>query len=622
MTESGARGVRADYAARREEHLRAAHGLARVDRGIGAARVVCFIAIVIAAAAIISRDAPRTGGIVVAVAAIALVALIAWHSGIRDRLRLERTRARNCELGSHRAAREWEALPPAAPLTHAHDHAFADDLNVTGDYSLIRLIPGVTAAARAVLGEWLLAETPPPIATITARQRAVQQLAPAHDWRELLAAHATDVRADAASIDELLAWAEGDGWLSRRSALTWTARILTLATLVAIGGAVANLIPVVVVVLVIGANVVLSAAVRRGLEEALTASIGQSGRLTGYARLFRHAQQAPRDNEELRTLLDRTGGLGSADALAALDRLARFGEVRYSPMAHVALQVLVLWDFHVIAGLEGWRRRHGGALRRWLVALAALEALAALATLAYENPDWTYPALTGDMAARLDASGLAHPLLAPDVRVANDLAIGEPQPILLVTGSNMAGKTTLLRAIGLNVVLANAGAPVCAAHLRLTRMRVRTSINANDAPERGLSLYMAELLRVRSIVEAAHAGADCPLLYLGDELLRGTNAVDRRAALVLILRHLVHTTAIGVIATHDPEMARDAELAPHVRPVHLVEQFRDEAAGSTMWFDYTLRPGLASSSNAIKLLELVGLNETTLAALEASDQTH
>jgi hypothetical protein len=622
VTETGARGVTADYAARREEHLHAAHGHARVDRIIGAARVVCFIIIVVAAAAIISREAPRTGAVVIAVALAALVGLIAWHDRVRDRLRLARTRARNCEVAAHRVARDWNALPPAPPLPHAQDHAFADDLYVTGDYSLLRLLPAVTPASRAVLGQWLLAEAPPPIPTITERQRVIRQLAPSYEWREQLAAYAADVRADENALDELLQWADGHGWLRGSPVTRWTARILTVATIAAIIAAIVHLISPAAVVALLVANGALSAVLHRRLDDALTASIGQSGRLAGYARLFRQAHDAPSGDESLRGLLERTGGAVSADAIAALDRLARFGEARYSPMAHFALQVLVLWDFHVIDGLEGWQLRHGRALRTWLGALTELEAIAALATLAYENPDWTYPTLDDALPARFDASALAHPLLAPDVRVANDLTIGEPQPILLVTGSNMAGKTTLLRAIGLNVVLANAGAPVCAARLRVTRLRVRTSINASDAPERGLSLYMAELLRVRSIVEAAHAAAACPLLYLGDELLRGTNAVDRRAALVLILRHLVRTTAIGVIATHDPEMARDPELAPHVRPVHLVERFREGAEGSTMWFDYTLRPGLASSSNAIKLLELVGLNDATLAALEAHGERH
>jgi DNA mismatch repair ATPase MutS len=173
----------------------------------------------------------------------------------------------------------------------------------------------------------------------------------------------------------------------------------------------------------------------------------------------------------------------------------------------------------------------------------------------------------------------------------------------------MSGKSTLLRAIGLNVVLAHAGGPVCARVMRVARTRLRTSVEATDALERGLSLFMAELLRIKAIVDAARTPADAPLLFIADEMLRGTNARDRHTAVITILGQLVRAGASGVVATHDPDLAADERLRPHIRPFHLLEQFRAEGSATSMWFDYRLRPGLATTRNAIQLLELVGLGE-------------
>jgi DNA mismatch repair ATPase MutS len=208
----------------------------------------------------------------------------------------------------------------------------------------------------------------------------------------------------------------------------------------------------------------------------------------------------------------------------------------------------------------------------------------------------------------LAAVDVAHPLLPAGEAVGNDVTIGAPGDIVLITGSNMSGKSTLLRAIGLNVILAQLGAPVRAASMRLSPHRVRTSIDARDALDRGLSLFMAELLRIKAIVDAARAESAYPLLYIADEMLRGTNAADRHAAVITILNKLVHTSAVGVVATHDPELANSVDLGPRLHSFHFIEHFDPARSAMPMWFDYKLRPGLSTTRNAIKLLELVGLS--------------
>lgn len=605
--------VTADYTARAAVHASDAEAAAGTLRAVGAGRLICFIAIVAAAAGIATDRVPATiGWPLLAVTAAAFVALIAWHRRVHDRERTHRALERACRVGIDRAHRRWDVLPDARPIEFAADHAYAGDLHLVGHHSLAKLFPPMSPAGGIVMSEWLLAEEPPQAETLQARQNVVRALIAQCDWRERLSVHAERLHGNAASLETFFHWAESEPWLDRRRALRWTVRALTAVTLPALIAAVAHLIPPAVVLVLVIVNFVVTGIVRRELGETLAAASSSGARLRGYGTVFRHAQTALAGVPQLRELSERVGGDVSGGAFAMLDQLAACGEVRLSTMGHYAMQALLLWDFHVVDALESWQRRHGRAVRGWVRALGELESQAAFATLAYENPRWVFPVFHADDPGTLDASVLAHPLLPADVRVGNDVSLGPRGSILLVTGSNMAGKTTLLRAIALNVVLAQAGATVCADALSLSRFRLRTSMHASDSLERGLSLFMAELVRLKAIVDAANTASDCALLYLADEILRGTNAVDRHSAIVTVLGSLTRAGAVGVVATHDPDLAHAASLESRMRAVNLIEQFRDGPHGPVMWFDYRLRPGVATTRNAIKLLEMVGLGAPPL----------
>ncbi len=213
-------------------------------------------------------------------------------------------------------------------------------------------------------------------------------------------------------------------------------------------------------------------------------------------------------------------------------------------------------------------------------------------------------------AERLQARQLGHPLLPCETCVANDVEIGPAGSFLLVTGSNMSGKSTLLRAIGVNAVLAQAGRPVCAEHLTMPPVVLATSMRIRDSLEDGVSFYMAELMRLKEIVDVAR-DADSrnhrTLLYLLDEILLGTNSKERHLAVVRVLQHLLERGAIGAISTHDLDLATSESLAGACRCVHFCETLHDQDAERPMTFDYRLRPGIATTSNALKLLEIVGL---------------
>jgi len=277
---------------------------------------------------------------------------------------------------------------------------------------------------------------------------------------------------------------------------------------------------------------------------------------------------------------------------------------------------VLLLDVHVGFALDRWRARWGHDIRRWIEALGEMEALSSLATLAYDNPEWGMPEWEAPETAERPGSGvlraraLGHPLLLPGSCVRNDVEVGPPGTFLFVTGSNMSGKSTLLRAVGANVVLAAAGAPACAASLNLPPVRLWTSMRVDDSVTDGISRFMAELLRVRSVVEAArgHRRGEPPVLYLLDEMLQGTNTAERRVAARAVLRHLLAEGAIGGVTSHDLTLADAPDLESVRRAYHFRERVEAGEQGTELYFDYLLRPGVATTRNALRLLEAVGLD--------------
>jgi len=259
-----------------------------------------------------------------------------------------------------------------------------------------------------------------------------------------------------------------------------------------------------------------------------------------------------------------------------------------------------LWDLHCTIALERWQARVGGAARAWLDALSDIEAVTSLSTFSFEHPTFTFPTIMST-GMHFEAQGLGHPLLSDATRVVNDVSLPSPGSVLLVTGSNMSGKSTMLRSMGVAVVLAHAGAPVCARELSLTWCVVRTSMRVSDSLKDGISRFYAELMKLKHVTETAE---QAPVLFLLDEILHGTNSRERHVGAHSIMRALIKRGAIGAVSTHDLALASLAESEPdRLRLVHLQEQVED----GRMVFDYRLRDGVVKSGNALRWMRLVGL---------------
>ena len=625
--------VEADYIARGAAFAATEAALRRRADRISQLRLAAFVVAVISGLALGSDSGPRALLVAGLVAGAGVfVAAARWHAIVRRRASWSGVRRLVCEQGPRRIARDWSGIASQLPDARTPDHPYAADLDVTGHASIGRLLDVTSAGpGRRTLMAWLLEQTAP-VSDLRERQRAVTELAPAAEWRETLTAHAwTAAVARRTDVERFLTWAEQASWLIDRPGIMWASRILPFliipsamlavaSTLWALGVGVppsAELAAVAAIAkawwwLPFLAGIALSVAARSALTNGIQSAMAHLSGLAAYAEMLGHVETAAFDAPRIQELKRRLGtGHGAAGELTRLGAIVRLAEARYSPMAHAALQLLGLWDFHVLAALERWQRTSGAHARDWLAALGEAEALAALATLAYDNPDWVMPDFVDD-PARIEAAALGHPLLAARSRVSNDVTVGPPGTFVLVTGSNMSGKSTLLRAIGTNIVLAQAGGPVCARAMRFTPVDIWTSIRIDDSLEAGVSLFMAELRRLKRIVDAARdPGRVRPLLYLLDEMLHGTNTAERRIAARRVLTYLIEAGAIGAVTTHDLTLAEDSSLDSAAQRVHFTERFEQTAAGMTMTFDYQLRPGLATSANALKLLAMIGLGDGT-----------
>jgi MutS domain V len=532
--------------------------------------------------------------------------LVFWHARVEDRAAWHDALRVTCDHARARIERRWDDLPPGDPpvsLDVSH-HPYALDLDLFGRASLFQWLgPTATPGGSRRLAGWLLKAASPE--EIRRRQAAVQELASHDEWREQLAAHGILARgARHHEIDAFIAWAEGPALFGGRGPLLRAAVFTILGSmwlLIAVNRSSGFwLMPLM-------AGLVLSFAMTKAIALALDRAGAGQAALSRYAAIFEHVSSARVESAPLQELRARlsAGGLAAPACMRRLNRILGFGELRTSAaLLHVPIQAITLWDFHVLFALDRWRHVAGSRVRDWMAAIADIDALSALAAARRDNPDWADASIEDTPV--LAAEALGHPLIPAERRVTNDVEVGPPGTLLLVTGSNMSGKSTLLRAIGLNAVLAQAGGPVCASRLHMPPAELQTSIRIQDSLELGMSYFMAALARLKGVVDAAEQPREGRvLLYLLDEILQGTNSAERGIAVQGVARHLLAAHAVGVMTTHDLNLAGEEPLKSSARLVHFTE-IVDEDGG--MRFDYRLREGIATSRNALRLMKMIGID--------------
>lgn len=586
-----------------EERLRMARqALGQVEaraRVFSNLRLAAFLALVAAGGFALWENTPRGMGLVAAALAV-LIALIVRHEMLLRRVVEARRRAQYWADGLDRLENLWAGRGSPGTMFLEEHHLYAADLDLFGKGSVFELL----CSARTGLGErrladWLLHPTTPQAAN--ARQQAVRELVPHHGLREDLAMLGPDIRAYV-HPEALTRW--GAGPFTRFS--RWekvVARLLPVATVSALIAWAIWPVPPSIVATAVFVQVIFALRLRNRVLRVLE-PVDFAAKDLGILSLVLRRFEAERFSSSLLVALHErlyAGGNAPSERIHELSRLSELLDSRLN-QAFAVLAPVLLWSTNCAIAIEAWRARNGPHLAEWLDAVADLETLGSLSRYASEHPDDCWPEFN-ESGRSYRAAGLAHPLIHAVAAVRNDVSLDERESLWIVSGSNMSGKSTLLRAVGLSVVLAHAGAPVRAHSLTLAPFRVGASIRVSDNLQEGESRFYAEIRRIRDVLELARAQP--PVLFLLDEIFSGTNSHDRRLGAQAIFRSLVERGATGLVTTHDLALTRIEEaLEGRARNVH----FEDEIVDGKMRFDYRMREGVVSRSNALELMRSIGID--------------
>ena len=597
-SESENTNPREEYAQRLEARRARTAQLARRHQYLANARLAAFLAGVLVIA--LAFWAERIAAWWLVVPAVAFVAFVVWHRRVKEaRLRAERTAA-FYERGLARLDNRWMGKGESGTRYLDEQHPHAADLDLFGTGSLFELLcTARTRKGEDTLAAWLL--SPASLEEIRERQEAVAELRPRLDLREEFALLGADLPAGI-DLAGLVTWGSAPpilrgGWARIVAAILPAITLITLALWWTLR---TGSVPFLAALAIQGAFALwLMQAVQRVVrpmerkEHDLALFAGLLARLEREHFTCSHLRR-------LREKLD-TSGVPPSRRIAQLSRLADWLDSGHDQL-FALFAPLLLWTTQLAFAIEAWRATAGPAIVRWLDAVGRFEALCSLAAYAYENPLDPFPEIVSE-GPLFEGEGLGHPLMPVSKCVRNDVCLGGDLRLLVVSGSNMSGKSTLLRTVGVNAVLAFTGAAgTGAAAACVPAGRGGATLRIQDSLQAGRSRFYAEITRIRQLLDMAKKSP--PLLFLLDEFLQGTNSHDRRLGAEAVLRTLVDCGAIGLLTTHDLALSEIADrLAPRAANVHFEDQFVDR----TLTFDYKMRPGVVTTSNALGLMRAIGI---------------
>lgn len=592
-----------DYSQRAAAFRAAADQLHQRYEKLGWLRLLAFI-LLLAVIILAWRETPWWSGMLVTGLGIfAFAQLVRRHERIQ----------RDAQHQSHLAnLNEWEAASqnndhqnwPTGETFSDPQHPYSYDMDVFGPYSLFQMINrGQTSIGQARLASWL--QAPTDNATIGERQSAAQELATQLEWQHHLRAHGAALDEEEGQIKRLKSWLEEPYIVldrpMRKMAL-WIAPILFVISMVLW----ITVLPwFLALLLLIPAGLWL----RNSLDEVQrihTLTGKATDTLRSYAALIGHIESAEFKSPLLVSLQGqfKTEQRPASVAIRKLAYRVSQLDVRYNAFVFL-LEFSVVWDLQQVYRLDKWKAKYNDRLAEWFEALANLEALTSLGNLQMNQPEWTFPVVSDERL--LSAEALGHPLIDAKERVSNAIDMPTQGHMHLVTGSNMAGKSTWLRTVGINIVLALSGAPVCARKLRLPQLQVYTSMRTQDALHESTSSFYAELKRLKFIIEAVEDPSKTdgrPVFFLLDEILKGTNSRDRHTGSKALIRQLIASKGAGIIATHDLELgALEAEANGQIENWAIEVDIKD----GKLYFDYTTKRGVSKSFNATLLMQQMGI---------------
>ena len=533
---------------------------------------------------------------------VGFAALLTWSERVkRNAGRAERSVA-FYERGLARIDDQWDEDGETGKRFQDLKHPYSPDLDLFGDGSLYQLL----CSARTRIGEEFLASwlrSPATLDEIRERQEAIQELRPMIDLREELALRGENVR-EGIDPDALVQWGAQPAVLTTQ----WPRVVAALLSLVLIGaligwyrGDFGGTPALVIGMIMFGLWWMLA----ERIEQVIGTVRKRAHDLGLLAELLEQVETREFQSPRLKKLRETLWSDGDRPSrrIRALSRLVYFLD-QMQNQVFVIFALILLWPIQFAYLIDAWKRKSGSGIRGWLEAAGELEAFCSLAAYSYENPDDPFPEVVdGSEGPVFDGERIGHPLLAKAVAVRNDVRFLDGLRLFVVSGSNMSGKSTLLRSLGVNVVLALAGAPVRARRLRISPLAIGGTLRVEDSLKDGKSRFYAEITRVRQLVEISRG--ELPLFFLLDEIFSGTNSHERCIGAEGVVKGLIDRGSIGLMTTHDLTLAQLGDtMGPRARNVHFEDQFEN----GELSFDYQMRPGVVQKSNALALMRAVGLD--------------
>ena len=591
---------KAEYGKRLEKYLKVRAEKDRVHLRVGYVKLGVVAAGVVLLWMVLGKHGVAAYWLITPVAGYLVVTI--WHGLILRAKGRAETAAEFYRRGIARIEDRWAGSGQTGERFRDANHVYAEDLDLFGRGCLFELL----STARLPMGEKQLASwlgEGSEIGTILERQKLVAELRDKLDLREDLAVTGEALRARM-NPETLLEWAEGKSILPGGAIWPWVMALLAMAAGAGIvywieGGMLWPLLSVFAV-----EAVVLAWLWRRAHSVMEGVDCNAEGVLL-FAEILARLEREPFGATRLQGFAAelKNGDEHASTAIRGFARIVNWIDASDSGLAKMS-ELPFLYSVQVGMAAEAWRRRWGAKLRRWAELTGEMEALLSLAGYSYEHPADPFPEFVEAESGIgfLEGEELGHPLIAAEKCVRNSVRLDAKTRVLLVSGSNMSGKSTFLRVVGINTVMAMAGAPIRGNRLRLTPLRIGTRIRSTDSLQEGRSSFYTEILHIRKVFDAANGAV--PMVFLFDELLEGTNSKDRRIGAEGLIQGLLKRRAIGIVTTHDLALT---EIAAAVGNVMRNMHFEDQVADGKMKFDYRLREGVVEKSNALELMRLIGL---------------
>lgn len=480
----------------------------------------------------------------------------------------------------------------------ASDHPYASDLDIFGKASLFRYINRTQSAiGKLMLAGWL--RSPADADEIKRRQQAVNELRDKTDWRQEFRANGMQQEKWQQDFRPIIEWLDEPKLFLHRKALLIACTILPFITVPVVIGSF-FFIPNFIAIILVAIHIIILRRHSKQVEKSWLKTSARVELLNTYSGLIETIEKEQFNSEKLASL-KKVFMLGETPASKTLKQLSTIVDrldLRLNIYVYPFINILFFWDIHWIAKLEKWKHNYHAQVEGWFSAMGEFEALSSLANMYHNNPGWTMPSLQKEFAVK--AEDMGHPLIPASKRICNDIDLGGRGNVMLVTGSNMAGKSTYLRTVGVNIVLAMAGAPVCAKRFEVSIVEVYTSMRIIDSLEENASSFYAELKRLESIIKFVKNNPSS--FFLLDEILRGTNSNDRHTGSKALIKQMIRYNGTGIIATHDLELSRLEEEEPVQNFSFDVQVENDQ-----LYFDYKLHKGVCRSLNASILMKKMGI---------------